>query len=187
MNSRAKGARGERMAAAAWAEAIGLPQETCRRGQQFAGGTDSPDVVQPIAGIHLEVKNTERGNPYLWVAQAVRDGGQKVPVVLHKRNGQDWLAVVRLTDVRRFAAEIHTAVSGLGQQSLSLAVPGANLPEASLQDGRRPRVLRHERGPGAGDDLDTRRSEPVPDAGHPVRGVGSRPGGLAKRRRGGRR
>ncbi len=154
MNSRAKGARGERLAAAAWAEAIGLDPSQCRRGQQFAGGTDSPDVVQPITTIHLEVKNTERGNPYVWMEQAVRDGKGKVPVVLHKRNGEEWLALVRLSDVRRFAEEIHSAVSDVGQPAVPAAVPGADLPKACGQDGRCPRLLRHERRSGAGVDLD---------------------------------
>lgn len=155
-NSRAKGARGERLAAAAWAEALGLPPDSCRRGQQFAGGTDSPDVVQPIANIHLEVKNTERGNPYLWVEQAARDGKPKVPVVLHKRNGKEWLAIVRLSDVGRFAAEVRSAVSDLGQPPVPAAVPSANLSEACRQNGGCARVLRHGRQPGASVDLDTR-------------------------------
>ena len=154
MNSRAKGARGERMAAAAWAEALQLDPATCRRGQQFAGGTDSPDVVQPVQTIHLEVKHTERGNPYKWMEQAVRDGGSKVPVVLHKRNGEEWLAVVRLADVRRFAQEICEALPDLGQSQVPAAVPCPDSSEACGKDGRCARLLRHERRSGAGVDLD---------------------------------
>lgn len=153
-NSRAKGARGERMAAAAWAEALGLPPDSCRRGQQFAGGTDSPDVVQPVQSIHLEVKNTERGNPYKWMEQAIRDGGARVPVVLHKRNGEEWLAVVRLADVRRFATEICAALPDLGQPQVPAAVPCPNLSKACGKDGRCARVFRYGRRPGASDDLD---------------------------------
>jgi hypothetical protein len=38
-----------------------------RRGQQFAGGTDSPDVISSHENLHLEVKRVEAGNPYTWI------------------------------------------------------------------------------------------------------------------------
>ena len=141
MNSRQKGARGERMAAAAWAQAIGLDPGQCRRGQQFAGGTDSPDVVQPIATIHLEVKNTERGNPYVWMAQAVRDSGGKIPLVLHKRNRQDWLVIVRLDDVAGLAKEIGAAAKAVGLGAVPPALPGQGLPAADESHGQTSGVL----------------------------------------------
>lgn len=54
-NSCAKGKRGERM----WRDelrAMGFGSDT-RRGQQFSGGKDSPDVVFPaLAHLHCEVK-----------------------------------------------------------------------------------------------------------------------------------
>jgi hypothetical protein len=81
MNSRNKGKRGE-LEAAKFLASEGFP---ARRGQQFSGGTDSPDVVcEALPGIHFEVKRTEKGNPYDWVAQAERDAGHKIPVVLHR-------------------------------------------------------------------------------------------------------
>lgn len=129
-NGRAKGARGERSAAQAWADALGLDRSTCRRGQQFAGGTDSPDVVQPLGNIHLEVKRVERGNPYQWMEQAVRDAGGKIPLVLHRRNRQDWLAIVRLSDVQRLAEEIASQIKTLGGGSVSCAVPCEGVPPA---------------------------------------------------------
>lgn len=120
-NSRAKGARGERDAAQAWADAVG---GSARRGQQFAGGTESPDVVTSFQNIHLEVKRVERGNPYQWMEQAVRDAGPKVPLVLHRRNGQEWLAIVRLEDVPRLAAELGSQAPKVGKQSLPADLPG---------------------------------------------------------------
>jgi len=101
INSGAKGKRGERQAAAAWGAVVG--DLTCRRGQQFAGGPESPDVLTAVAAVHLEVKNVERGNPYQWLEQAIRDAGKKVPVVLHHRNRQPWLCIVRLEDLQRLA------------------------------------------------------------------------------------
>jgi Holliday junction resolvase len=121
MRSRDKGARGERDAAKAWAEATGA---TCRRGQQFSGSPDSPDVVTSQPDIHLEVKRVERGNPYDWVEQAVRDGGPKVPVVLHRRNNKPWLVIVRLEDVMRLANSIAAEAKGVDAKAIPADLPG---------------------------------------------------------------
>lgn len=138
MNSRAKGARAEREAAKVWADLMGCE---ARRGQQFSGGTDSPDVVTSMKHIHLEVKRTERGNPYGWMAQAVRDAGPKLPIVLHRRNGEDWLAIVRLSDVPRLAAEVTAQVAGVGQQSVPGDLSNTGVPSAVGQDAGAPGVL----------------------------------------------
>jgi plasmid stabilization system protein ParE len=127
-NGRAKGARGERAAAKQWADALGLEPSTCRRGQQFAGGADSPDVVHPLGNIHLEVKRVEAGNPYVWLDQAIRDAGEKIPVVLHKRNRREWIAVLRLTDVKRLSEEIAAKTQTLGGGQVSCFVPGEGVP-----------------------------------------------------------
>jgi hypothetical protein len=131
MNSRSKGKRGELDAAKAWTAAVG---GEARRGQQFHGGGDSPDVVCE-QHVHLEVKRTERGNPYHWIDQAVADAGEKVPVVLHRRNGREWLLIVRLTDVRGLAQEIVTAAEGLGRDAVPCAVPCQGVPDAGTADG----------------------------------------------------
>lgn len=94
MNSRAKGKRGE-LELASYLRSRGY---TARRGVQFHGGADSPDVVG-IDGVHIECKRVEAGNPYDWLDQAVNDAGaNKMPVVMHRRNGRDWIAVLRLDD-----------------------------------------------------------------------------------------
>jgi len=136
MNSRDKGARGEREAADAWAQAMGC--EGCRRGQQFCGGKDSPDVVQPIRDIHLEVKRTERGNPYDWMEQADHDSGGKVPVVLHRRNHRPWLIIMRLEDVGRFrlAAAAYDQAKAVGGYEVSTDFPGQGLPPGPTPDER---------------------------------------------------
>ena len=72
---------------------------TARRGQQFSGGADSPDVIcESLPNYHFEVKFVQAGNPYVWMEQAIRDAGVKTPVVAHKRNGKDWLVVMRASD-----------------------------------------------------------------------------------------
>lgn len=93
MNSRQKGKRGE-LEAAKMLTAEGFP---ARRSQQYCGDTkgDSSDVIcDCLPDIHFEVKRTERGNPYDWIAQAKRDAGDKLPVVLHRRNDCNWLAIL---------------------------------------------------------------------------------------------
>ena len=132
MNSRAKGARGERDAAKAWAELFGF----ARRGQQFSGGQESPDIVTDIPGIHVEVKRTERGNPYSWLNQACADAGpEQCPLVLHRRNNQDWICIVRLTDVQRLAKEIVAATEALGGGEVPDPLPTPGVLEADRPDG----------------------------------------------------
>lgn len=132
MNSRQKGARGEREAAKEWASVFGV---SARRGQQFSGSKDSPDIVIGHAGIHVEVKRTERGNPYEWMDQAREDAGSKVPVVLHKRNHRKWLLIVELDDAPRLAKEIGCQVEEVGTGALATPVPGTDLPPHPEADG----------------------------------------------------
>lgn len=139
MNSRQKGARGERDGAAAWAKVMG---GAARRGQQFAGGTESPDIVTDYPGIHIEVKRTERGNPYSWLDQAIADAGpDKCPLVLHRRNNQEWIVIARLTDVPRLAAEVAPKTQALGRGSIPDPVPGQGVPPSNESDERPPRVF----------------------------------------------
>ena len=93
INSRAKGKTGE-LELAAFLREHGFDS---RRGQQFKGGGDSPDVTG-IPGWHIECKRVEKGNLYGWIAQAERDNLDKKPVVMHRRNHEEWVAIVRLED-----------------------------------------------------------------------------------------
>lgn len=94
INSRQKGAAGER-------ELAGVLRDhgfDARRGQQFSGGKDSPDVVcTDLGDFHFECKRVQKGNLYDWLAQATRDAGDtKVPVVAHRRNNEQWVAILPL-------------------------------------------------------------------------------------------
>ena len=95
INGRQKGAQGEREFATVLKD-LGIE---ARRGQQFSGGKDSPDVVADLTGVHFEVKRVQAGNLYNWVAQAQRDGGEKIPVVAHRRNQKDWVAILPMRDL----------------------------------------------------------------------------------------
>ena len=92
INSRQKGAAGERE----FAELLRFHLFDARRGQQFSGGKDSPDVVcSDLKDFHFEVKRVQAGNLYKWMAQAKRDAGpDKIPVVAHRRNNEDWVAIL---------------------------------------------------------------------------------------------
>lgn len=92
INSRTKGKTGE-LELAEFLRGMGY---AARRGQQFSGGGDSPDVVTDIPGVHLECKRVEAGSLYNWLAQAKRDAGTKVPVVAHRRNKEEWVAILPL-------------------------------------------------------------------------------------------
>lgn len=96
INSRAKGCRGERE----WRDVLKAYGFEARRGQQFAGGGDSPDVISNVADVHWEVKRVEAGNPYKWLDQAIEDAKPgNVPIVAHKRNGEGWICVLRAGDL----------------------------------------------------------------------------------------
>jgi hypothetical protein len=96
INSRQKGARGERQ----WRDELRAEGYLkAYRGQQFSGGADSPDVVcHELPFCHFEVKFVEAGNPYKWMTQAIRDAKEKMPVVAHKRNNCEWLVILRAPD-----------------------------------------------------------------------------------------
>jgi Holliday junction resolvase len=95
INSRAKGKTGE-LELAAFLREHGFES---RRGQQFKGGGDSPDVTG-IPGWHVECKRVEKGNFYDWLKQAIDDGWESFdkPVVMHRRNHEEWVAILRLED-----------------------------------------------------------------------------------------
>lgn len=97
INSRAKGARFERLLASKLRD-YGYD---CRRGQQFCGANGDADVVG-LPGIHIEAKSVERMQLYDWMDQAKRDaeaGGEgKLPVVFHKKNNAEILVTMRFDD-----------------------------------------------------------------------------------------
>ena len=87
-----KGKVGEREFASLLTE-LGVP---ARRGVQFAGGQDSPDVVHALPGIHFEVKRTEQLNLFDALAQATVDtrGTTDFPIVAHRKNRRPWVVIM---------------------------------------------------------------------------------------------
>lgn len=102
MNSRAKGATGERQLAKKLRE-YGY---NARRGQQYSGSNGDADVVTDMGDIHIECKYTARGHGFLydWLGQSKRDAKEnEMPVVMHRYVSKDarglpWLVTLSLDD-----------------------------------------------------------------------------------------
>lgn len=94
MNSRNKGAKGER-------ELAGVLKQygyDCRRGQQYCGANGDADVVG-LPGIHIECKRVERLNIQDAVDQAKRDKRfGEIPAVFHRKNNCGWLVTLPIND-----------------------------------------------------------------------------------------
>lgn len=104
MNSRQKGKRGEREWAQVLRELFGLD---ARRGVQYQGSSNSPDVVGSWKGTHPEVKRVENLNLDEAIQQAVRDAGLgNVPYVAHRKNNCPWLVTVRVDDLLTFVRSV---------------------------------------------------------------------------------
>lgn len=139
MNSREKGKRGERQ----WRDELRAHGYHARRGQQFSGSPDSPDVVcEELAWIHFEVKAVERLNIEDAMEQARRDSGasrtgqSKVPMVAHKRNFSPWLVTMDSETFFKFLAG-----------TLPVAAPRANgtTTDFGKSSGESPDVARETR------------------------------------------
>lgn len=92
MNSRQKGARGERELA----NILCSYGYNSRRGQQYCGANGDADVVG-LPGVHIECKRVERLNLYDAVDQAKRDRkSYEIPAVFHRKNNCEWLVTLTL-------------------------------------------------------------------------------------------
>jgi len=103
LNSKAKGAAGEREACQALREVLGI---AAARAQQYCGKAGDADLQTELTKVHWEIKRVERFNAYDAIEQAQADCGDKIPVVLHRRNRGEWLAVVPLAFLSALAHEI---------------------------------------------------------------------------------
>ena len=94
MNSRQKGARGERELAKILKE---YGYET-RRGQQYCGSNGDADVVG-VPGVHIECKRVERLDLYAAMEQSENDAKpEEIPTVMHRKNGKPWLVTMKLSE-----------------------------------------------------------------------------------------
>jgi Holliday junction resolvase len=88
-----KGKRAER----AFRDILRQEGYTARRGRQYSGNEDAPDVIcdELDKVLHFEVKHVEALNIWKAMEQAARDCGSKHPVVAHKRNNTKWLITMK--------------------------------------------------------------------------------------------
>ena len=94
MNSRAKGARGERELA----RVLRGYGYDCRRGQQYCGANGDADVVG-LPRIHIECKRGQRLNIDDAMLQAIRDRREgEYPAVFHRKNNGKWMVTMLLDD-----------------------------------------------------------------------------------------
>lgn len=98
--SKQKGKRGEREAAAELGDVFAC---NARRGVQYQGSAESPDVVLEGVPVHVECKRTETLNVYKALEQATNDAGNKTPIVWHRRNGKPSVVIVQTSDLVAFA------------------------------------------------------------------------------------
>jgi hypothetical protein len=110
INSRAKGAAGERELANYLRE---QGWQKARRTQQFAGNPEggSGDVVCENFPFHIEGKRCQALKAEEWMEQAKRDCPEgKIPAVFFRRNGRkEWLVILTADDVCELARQIAPA------------------------------------------------------------------------------
>jgi Holliday junction resolvase len=108
VNSRAKGAAGERELARKLNE-YGFDT---RRTVQYNGKAEEgqADLVG-LEGIHIECKRVERLNLYDAMAQAIHDAKDgELPSVFHRKNHSEWLVTMRLQDWMELYKEYYETV-----------------------------------------------------------------------------
>ena len=117
--SREKGKRGERECRDELGGVLGLPAGAARRGCQFKGGPESPDVVLDGVPIHVEAKRTERLALWPAVEQAGRDAADgHIPIVWHKCNRRPSVVIVETARLYELAvAVVQAAKNGSAEQA----------------------------------------------------------------------
>lgn len=119
MNSKAKGARFERLLASKLRD-YGYD---ARRGQQYCGANGDADIIG-LPGIHIEAKHQERMKLYDWMAQAKHDAKGAIPAVFHKRNNCAILVTMELGDFMTIYREWEAGNGELGKAGNSVSSRG---------------------------------------------------------------
>lgn len=112
MNSCRKGKVGERE----WAAVLTEHGFVARRGQQHAGGPESPDVVCPaLDEYHFEVKRVEALRLNAALDQAIADAGAgQTPVVAWRQNHRPWVVFLRAEDFLRLLNALQNTTAPRG-------------------------------------------------------------------------
>ena len=113
MNSRAKGAAGERELA----KELRFYGYQTRRGQQYSGANGDADV-EGIPHLHIECKRVQRLNLEDAYAQSKRDARDgEIPVVMHRKNHNKWMVTLSLEDFIEIFKEWEAGFDTAGKSS----------------------------------------------------------------------
>ena len=98
-NAKTKGKNGE-LAAAKILNDL-LPHAKARRSQQFKGDKTAADLTCPgLPNIQFEVKRRQSMNLHSVMKKSLEDCGENdVPVILHRKDNEEWLMTIRLEDL----------------------------------------------------------------------------------------
>lgn len=106
VNSRAKGARGEREARDAVRKHWKSP--SCERSAQRCG-KETADLFGALPHCHLEVKRHRKIGALRFLDQADRDRrSSDIPIVLMREDQGEWVIMLRLEDSLKFAQALVT-------------------------------------------------------------------------------
>ena len=109
INSREKGKRAEREAAAMLNENV--PNAQARRAQQYSGTEGSADLIaQGLPSLWLEVKQRQSMNLHRVMEESEESCGELTPVILHRKNNTDWLVTFKLDDIKLVVEQIRRAM-----------------------------------------------------------------------------
>ena len=127
VDSRAKGCRGERNAAETLRDTFGW--KSARRSQQFCGADSTADlIVEENPDIYWEIKRVQRLNVPKTMEKAKEDCGRKTPVLMHRRNGEQWLLTIYLSDLPRLAHAYDSAAQEVSPVSQNKELAEKNFP-----------------------------------------------------------
>ena len=62
------------------------------------------DLRHNVEGYHFEAKRCETLRIPQWMQQAKRDAGNRIPIIAHRRNNEEWLGTMPLDDIVRLLA-----------------------------------------------------------------------------------
>jgi Holliday junction resolvase len=98
MNSKQKGARGERELASKLRE-YGYK---AIRSQQYCGANNDADLITNMDGLWIECKRVEALNLTKAMLKAKSEATEgDIPVVCHRKNHEDWYITINLDDFLR--------------------------------------------------------------------------------------
>ena len=100
VNGKAKGKRGELELCYVLKELFGWDAS---RSQQYNGNAgDSDLIVRQMPRLFLECKRVQALNLSGAMELAAQQAGSKLPAVFHRKDREDWLLTIRLSDLMEF-------------------------------------------------------------------------------------